>query len=82
MLWSAVRPIPLPRSTLKQNGGIFPVKKKKANLTDILSQKGITMLLPSPAELEAMLGPQRDSEATAVTPYRTSQDKEHFPGSI
>lgn len=36
------------------------------------------MLLPSPAELEAMLGPQRGAEAAAVTRYRTSRDKGHL----
>lgn len=55
---------------------LFP--RKKANLIDILVQKGTTVLLPSPTELEAMLGPQKGGGAAAVTPYRTSRDKGHL----
>lgn len=36
------------------------------------------MLLPSPAELEAILGCQRGAGPAAVTPYRTSWDKGHL----
>lgn len=55
-----------------------PFPRKKANLTDVLVQRGTTVLLPSPAGHEAMLGPQRGAGTAAVTPYRTSWDKRHL----